>query len=84
MANGTLKTAQQRKKRVTCKETLRKESSYVETLRILIDNRSSYKERTADALAPRAEEGRGKHRNATGSRKQTSIRGCPNGGTYHL
>ena len=45
--------------------------------------RSSYKERRADALAPGAEEGRGKHRNATGSRKQALIRGCPNGATHY-
>ena len=52
-------------------------------LRKQID-RSSYEERRVDALAPGADEGRGKHRNATGSRKQTSIRGCPNGETHYL
>ena len=34
-----------------------------------------------DALALGAEEGRGKLRKASGSRKQAKIRGCPNGGT---
>ena len=37
--------------------------------------RSSYKERRVNALALGAEEGRGKQRNASGSRKQTTIRG---------
>ena len=36
----------------------------------------------ADALAPGADEGRGKQRNAPGSRKQALIRGCPNGETH--
>ena len=36
-----------------------------------------------DALAPRDDEGRGKLRKATGSRKQALIRGCPNGATRH-
>ncbi|GFR35937.1 hypothetical protein TCEA9_17490 [Thermobrachium celere] len=34
-----------------------------------------------DALAPGADEGRGKLRKAAGSRKQAVIRRCPNGGT---
>jgi len=34
-----------------------------------------------DALAPRADEGRGRLRNAPGSREQTLIRRCPNGET---
>jgi len=34
-----------------------------------------------DAQAPYAEEGRGQLRKATRSRKQTLIRGYPNGGT---
>ena len=34
-----------------------------------------------DALAPRADEGRGKLRKATGNRKQVLIRGYPNGET---
>jgi hypothetical protein len=34
-----------------------------------------------DALAKEGEEGRGKLRKASGSRKQASIRGYPNGGT---
>ena len=36
---------------------------------------------TADALAPRADEGRGKLRKFTGIRKQEVIRECPNGAT---
>ena len=36
--------------------------------------KSSYKEHRVDALAPYAEEGRGKLRKATGSRKQAPIR----------
>ena len=35
-----------------------------------------------DALALDADEGRGKLRKAAGSRKQTSIRRCPNVGTH--
>jgi hypothetical protein len=42
---------------------------------------SSYKGRAMDALGQRAEEGRGKQRNATGSRTQTMIRRYPNGVT---
>ena len=34
-----------------------------------------------DALAPTGDEGRGKLRKASGSRKQALIRGCPNGET---
>jgi hypothetical protein len=45
--------------------------------------RLSYKGRTEDALAPSADEGRGKHRYASGSRKQAVIRGFPNGATQH-
>ena len=36
--------------------------------------KSSYKEHRVDALAPYADEGRGKLRKATGSRKQALIR----------
>ncbi|EIW22380.1 hypothetical protein FA11_4658, partial [Pelosinus fermentans A11] len=36
---------------------------------------------TVDALAPRAEEGRGKLRKVTGNRKQVLIREYPNGET---
>jgi hypothetical protein len=36
---------------------------------------------TVDASAPRADEGRGKLRKASGSRKRALIRGSPNGGT---
>ena len=43
--------------------------------------RSSKKEHRVDALAPIAEEGRGKLRKAMGSRKQASIHGFPNGET---
>jgi hypothetical protein len=42
---------------------------------------SSYKEHKVDALALGAEEGRSDLRKATGSRKQASIRGYPNGET---
>ena len=35
-----------------------------------------------DALALEADEGRDKQRNASGSSKYASIRGCPNGGTH--
>ena len=42
------------------------------------------KERRANALASRAEEGRGKLRKAMGSCKQTLIHGCPNGETRQL
>ena len=45
------------------------------------DEKSSYKEHRVDALAPYADEGRGKLRKATGSRKQASIRRHPNGET---
>ena len=48
------------------------------------DEKSSYKEHRVDALAPYAEEGRGKLRKATGSRKQAPIRRHPNGGTRQL
>ncbi len=43
--------------------------------------KSSYKEHRVDALAPYADEGPGKLRKATGSRKQALIRRHPNGGT---
>ena len=43
---------------------------------------SSYKGHGVDALAPRADEGRGRLRKASGSREQTLIRGCPNGETH--
>ena len=46
--------------------------------------KSSYKEHRVDALAPYAEEGRGKLRKATGSRKQALIRRYPNGGTRQV
>src|SRR4029079_9857125 len=42
---------------------------------------SSYKGHGVDALAPRADEGRGRLRKAPGSREQTVIRRCPNGET---
>ena len=49
-----------------------------------VTRKSSYKEHRVDALAPYAEEGRGKLRKATGSRKQASIRRYPNGGTRQV
>jgi hypothetical protein len=42
---------------------------------------SSYKGHGVDALAPRADEGRGRLRKASGSREQTLIRRYPNGET---
>ena len=42
---------------------------------------SSYTGHEVDALAPRADEGRGRLRKAPGSREQTLIRRCPNGET---
>ena len=41
----------------------------------------SRKGRTADALAPEGEEGRGKLRKAAGRCMRPLIRGCPNGAT---
>jgi hypothetical protein len=46
-----------------------------------LKNRSSYKGHTVDALALRDEEGRGKLRKATVSRKQALTRRYPNGET---
>ena len=43
--------------------------------------RSSYKEQRENALAPGADEGRGKLRKAAGNCTQVSIRRCPNGET---
>ena len=43
--------------------------------------KSSEEEHRADAQAPSAEEGRGKLRKATGSRKQARNRRYPNGET---
>ena len=48
------------------------------------EEKSSYKEHRVDALAPYADEGRGKLRKATGSRKQAPIRRYPNGGTRQV
>ena len=48
------------------------------------DEKSSYKEHRVDALAPYADEGRGKLRKATGSRKQALIRRHPNGETRQV
>ena len=45
-------------------------------------DRSRQKGLKADALAPGAEEGRGKLRNAAGRRKQSTIRRCPNEETH--
>ena len=47
------------------------------------NNKSSEQEHRADALASSADEGRGKLRKATVSRKQASTRGCPNVETRH-
>ena len=47
------------------------------------DTERRLQERTVDAWASVGEEGRGKLREATGSRKQALIRGCPNGATRH-
>ena len=47
------------------------------------DAKLSEEEHRADALAPSAEEGRGKLRKASGSRKQAKSRGCPNVETRH-
>ena len=78
----TLTTAQQ--------ERFRKDQFWVSKKSILQANnwsqdqnrrKSSYKEHRVDALAPYADEGRGKLRKATGSRKQAPIRRYPNGGT---
>ena len=44
-------------------------------------HKSSYEGHTVDALAPRAEEGRGKLRKARGNRKQVLIPRYPNGET---
>ena len=44
-------------------------------------NRSSEQERRVDAMALIADEGRGKLRKASGSRKQALSRGYPNGET---
>ena len=44
-------------------------------------NWSSYKEHRANALAPGADEGRGKLRKASGRRTQPLIRRYPNGAT---
>jgi len=41
----------------------------------------SYEGHRVDALAQRADEGRGKQRKASGSCKQAMIRRYPNGGT---
>ena len=41
----------------------------------------SFQGRTVDALALEGEEGRGKLRKVSGSRKQAPIRKCPNGET---
>ena len=50
-------------------------------MRARIEKKSSEEEHRADALAPSAEEGRGKLRKATGSRKQAMNRRSPNGET---
>jgi hypothetical protein len=47
-----------------------------------LKRRSSYKERTVNALVSGADEGRSDLRKASGSRKQALIRGYPNGETH--
>ena len=82
MSTRTLTTAQQRKK---IQERPVKGNNFTKIgLRIKNDEKSSYKEHRVDALAPYADEGRGKLRKATGSRKQASIRRYPNGETRQV
>ena len=80
----TLTTAQQEK--IQERPVLGKRD-FTENVGLRINNsdeKSSYKEHRVDALAPYAEEGRGKLRKATGSRKQAPIRRHPNGGTRQM
>ena len=82
----TLTTAQQREKRfrkrpVASPKGLVRKNNWSQDQ---ATKKSSYKEHRVDALAPYAEEGRGKLRKATGSRKQAPIRRHPNGGTRQV
>ena len=79
----TLTTAQQEKDsgKASCKDY---GSSFKDWSQDQATKKSSYKEHRVDALAPYADEGRGKLRKATGSRKQASIRRYPNGETRYL
>ena len=82
LSKRTLTTAQ-REKRFR-KGQLQNNREVVEEKQLVSgssDEKSSYKEHRVDALAPYAEEGRGKLRKATGSRKQAPIRRYPNGET---
>ena len=82
MSTRTLTTAQQREK---IQERPVKGNNFTKIgLRIKNDEKSSYKEHRVDALAPYADEGRGKLRKATGSRKQAPIRRYPNGETRQV
>ena len=63
------------------KTTISKKESSFETHKEENERWSSYKERKGNALALGAEEGRSKHRNATGSSQHALIRRYPNGGT---
>ena len=83
-------TAQRRKiqEKASCdskesgkKERTKKFASKEQLVSGSATKKSSYKEHRVDALAPYAEEGRGKLRKATGSRKQAPIRRHPNGET---
>ena len=80
MWSRTLTTAQQRNED-SIKASCRIRKDQVSKLVSGSTKKSSYKEHRVDALAPYAEEGRGKLRKATGSRKQALIRRYPNGGT---
>ena len=59
------------------KQFKEQENSYRE-----IDKSSSEQEHRVNALAPRADEGRGKLRKAWGSCKRALIPGCPNGAIH--
>ena len=78
----TLTTAQQRK--IQERPVLGKKQFYQIWSQDQATKKSSYKEHRVDALAPYADEGRGKLRKATGSRKQASIRRYPNGETRQV
>ena len=66
---------------VVAKETAKKSVFESKLSKKEIAKRSSYKGHTVDALALRAEEGRGKLRKATTSCKQALTRRSPNGKT---
>ena len=68
--------ARKRFKKASCKPDARAEGLVKENnwSQDQATKKSSYKEHRVDALAPYADEGRGKLRKATGSRKQALIR----------